>query len=137
MIGIDLFSGAGGMSLGARLAGVNVQFCVENDPHALATYTNNHKGSNVFSEDIRKLRAEYFGDTLNRRNEPLVVFGGPPCQGFSTSNQRTRSSENPSNWLFEEFIRVIPGGLLIFEKILFEPLFTVTLALHLTFSIIV
>lgn len=107
MIGIDLFSGAGGMSLGARLAGVNVQFCVENDPHALATYTNNHKGSNVFSEDIRKLRAEYFGDTLNRRNEPLVVFGGPPCQGFSTSNQRTRSSENPSNWLFEEFIRVV------------------------------
>ena len=35
-----------------------------------------------------------------------IVFGGPPCQGFSTSNQRTRNSENPDNWLYLEMIRV-------------------------------
>ena len=36
-----------------------------------------------------------------------VLFGGPPCQGFSTSNQKTRNSDNPDNWLFEEYIRIV------------------------------
>jgi hypothetical protein len=36
-----------------------------------------------------------------------IVFGGPPCQGFSYSNLRTRSADNPENWLFMEFVRVV------------------------------
>jgi DNA (cytosine-5)-methyltransferase 1 len=102
MIGIDLFSGAGGMSLGARMAGVDVQIAVEADPSAAATYYHNHSDVNLFSDDIRKFRK------INiQKNRLLVVFGGPPCQGFSTSNQRTRTIDNPNNWLFEEFLRVV------------------------------
>lgn len=98
MIGVDLFSGAGGMSLGAVSAGVDVQQVVEADPHAAATYLANHTPKNgIFIDDIRKFKATKL---KNRDNEGLVVFGGPPCQGFSTSNQRTRSSENINNWLF-------------------------------------
>ena len=55
MIGIDLFAGAGGMSLGANLAGINVQVVVEADKHAAATYLRNHtpeKG--LFADDVRK-----------------------------------------------------------------------------------
>jgi len=105
MIGIDLFSGAGGMSLGALHAGIDVQQVVESDKHAAATYLANHQPKyGMFNNDIRLFRAS---NIKHRDNEGLVVFGGPPCQGFSTSNQRTRSLDNENNWLFEEFIRVV------------------------------
>jgi DNA (cytosine-5)-methyltransferase 1 len=107
LIGIDLFAGAGGMSLGARQSGVEIKLCVENDPHALATYSHNQKDARIFSDDIRKLSADDILSVRKHLNDELVVFGGPPCQGFSTSNQRTRSSDNPNNWLFQEFIRVV------------------------------
>lgn len=104
MIGIDLFAGAGGMSLGARLAGVDVQIAVEADPHAARTYLHNHKPQyGLFDDDIRKFQKV----ELEAKGQPTVVFGGPPCQGFSTSNQKTRSAENENNWLFKEFFRVV------------------------------
>lgn len=36
----------------------------------------------------------------------MVLFGGPPCQGFSYSNPRHRKRSNPKNWLYEEFLRI-------------------------------
>lgn len=105
MIGIDLFSGAGGMSLGALSAGIDVQLVIESDKHAAATYTSNHQPKfGIFNDDIRRFKMK---KPIEREKEGLVVFGGPPCQGFSTSNQRTRSLENENNWLFREFIRVV------------------------------
>lgn len=105
MIGVDLFSGAGGMSLGARMAGIDVQQVVEADIHAASTYQANHSPKfGLFIDDIRKFECT---DIPGRDNDGLVVFGGPPCQGFSTSNQRTRSLHNQSNWLFQEFVRVV------------------------------
>lgn len=95
------------MSLGAHLAGVRVAICVESDPHAVATYIHNHKGAKVLQKDIREISPTELDLRICRQKEQVVVFGGPPCQGFSTSNQRTRTSENPTNWLFEEFIRTI------------------------------
>jgi DNA (cytosine-5)-methyltransferase 1 len=118
MIGVDLFSGAGGMSLGAQLAGVDVQQVVESDRHAATTYLANHVPKyGVFVNDIRQFKAS----AINGRDEAgLVVFGGPPCQGFSTSNQKTRSLANDNNWLFEEFIRVVSEykpDWLVFENV--------------------
>jgi len=103
MIGVDLFAGAGGMSVGATTVGVNVRIAVESNRYAAATYRTNHPGVELHEGDIRG----FIPPDLRAREEPLVVFGGPPCSGFSTSNQRTRSSINPSNWLFREFIRVV------------------------------
>ena len=105
MIGIDLFAGAGGMSLGATRAGVQVQIAVESDNYAASTYVENHPGVTCFVGDIRRFQVPQ----INGNGEQVVVFGGPPCQGFSTSNQRTRTRENPSNWLFREFMRVVTG----------------------------
>lgn len=105
MIGVDLFSGAGGMSLGAKLAGIDVQYVVEKDTHSARTYLHNHQPKNgLLNDDIRAYRPRSF---YGRENKGLIVFGGPPCQGFSTSNQRTRSKENDFNWLYKEFIRVV------------------------------
>ncbi|MFI8736645.1 DNA cytosine methyltransferase [Ectopseudomonas toyotomiensis] len=105
MIGVDLFSGAGGMSLGARMAGIDVQVVVEADRYAADTYLHNHKPKyGIFVNDIRSFTPISLGEP--QRNG-VVVFGGPPCQGFSTSNQRTRSVKNEKNWLFEQFVRVV------------------------------
>lgn len=115
MIGVDLFSGAGGMTVGAKQAGVRVHSAVENDPHAAQTYRTNNPEVELFDDDIRKLEC-----LTIPRDEPLIIFGGPPCQGFSTSNQRTRSTANANNWLYSEFIRVVKMFSPLPEWIVFE-----------------
>jgi len=103
IIGIDLFAGAGGMSLGAEKAGVDVQVAVEMDPYAAQTYKVNHPKTRVIVKDISQI--EDLGCKVPK-GVVTVLFGGPPCQGFSISNRRTRSISNPGNWLFKEFIRI-------------------------------
>jgi len=103
LVGVDLFAGAGGMSLGAKMAGIDVLLAVENDKHAAATYACNHPGTQLFIDDIRNFQQI----DLQCGGREKVLFGGPPCQGFSTSNQRTRSKENQENWLFKEFVRIV------------------------------
>jgi DNA (cytosine-5)-methyltransferase 1 len=104
--GIDVFAGAGGMSLGAALAGVDVQLAVEVDGAAAATYACNHPKTAVLNAAIEDVPNSKFR-AFRKRRRPLVMFGGPPCQGFSYSNLRTRSSANPDNWLFSNFIQVV------------------------------
>lgn len=99
--GIDLFAGAGGLSIGAQLAGIRITYAVENNKAAAATYRHNHPDTTVMEKDVRDLV-----HLPTKRGAPLVLFGGPPCQGFSTSNQRTRTIANPQNWLFSEFFRL-------------------------------
>lgn len=103
-IGIDLFAGAGGMSVGAIQAGIDVQIAVEIDKYASATYAANHKSTQLFNQDISTFRVN--GYLKSQRNDIKVLFGGPPCKGFSTSNQKTRNKVNPSNWLFTEYLRI-------------------------------
>jgi DNA (cytosine-5)-methyltransferase 1 len=104
MIGFDLFSGAGGMSLGAIASGVEVKLAVDSDLYATATYQANHPEVDVQTCDIAS-----FNDISVTIPDGVqtVVFGGPPCQGFSTSNQRTRSKDNPKNWLFFHYLRIV------------------------------
>jgi len=101
-IGVDLFAGAGGMSLGAQMAGIDVRLAIDKDPHAAETYSHNHPGTRLIIDDIINLKRI----NVSKRGSTSVLFGGPPCQGFSTSNQRTRGRKNPANWLFKEFVRI-------------------------------
>lgn len=106
MVGIDLFSGAGGMSLGATWAGIDVRVAIEADVHAATTYSRNHPGVLVLNQRVETVTSiKALG--IQEDRDHLVVFGGPPCQGFSTSNQRTRSANNPTNWLFSEYLRFV------------------------------
>jgi DNA (cytosine-5)-methyltransferase 1 len=91
------------MSLGARMAGVSVTVAVELDPHAHATYALNHPDTLVLRADVDRI----FDLALPKGDGPLVLFGGPPCQGFSTSNQRTRGEANEKNWLYRAFVRLV------------------------------
>lgn len=102
--GIDIFSGAGGLSLGAEMAGIRVSTAVEIDKSAAQTFQRNHKGAEVLQEDIRKIDPQ----SLIKEGKPaFVIMGGPPCQGFSMSNTRTRNMENQKNYLFLEFVRFV------------------------------
>lgn len=117
LVGVDLFAGAGGLSLGAADAGVDVRLAIEKHPIAAATYRLNHPNTNVLQAAVEDVDEFRVGRVI-RHN--LVVFGGPPCQGFSTSNQRTRSASNPRNWLFREFLRVVDyldPGWVLFENV--------------------
>lgn len=103
-IGVDIFSGAGGLSLGAEMAGIEIIFAVERDKYAAETYRHNHPNTIMLQDDIHNIRpCEYIED----QNNVFIVFGGPPCQGFSTSNTKTRNKCNPNNVLFEEFVRFV------------------------------
>ncbi len=116
MIGIELFSGAGGLSLGAHSAGINVSHAVEISKAAAKTFELNNPSTTVINNDIRLIDPT----ELLVKTHPFVVFGGPPCQGFSTSNQRNRNRQNGNNWLFEEFLRFVQAlkpELVVFENV--------------------
>ena len=104
VIGIDIFSGAGGMSLGAELAGVSVKYAIENNIYAAQTYKTNHPKTTVLNIDIidfTSIPKDLKGGGIT------ILFGGTPCQGFSSSNRRTNNRFNSENWLFKEFIRIL------------------------------
>lgn len=113
MQGIDLFSGAGGLSLGALWAGIDIKYAIESDQDAATTYKKNHQTCKMLNTDIRNV---YSKDL--RINRPFILFGGPPCQGYSLSNQKTRTIDNPKNLLYKEFIRFVKE--LTPEWVLFE-----------------
>ena len=115
LVGVDVFSGAGGMSVGAEWAGVSTAFAIDSDPYASKTYQLNHPDAEVVCGDV-----EEFDFKKVRPKQPSILFGGPPCQGFSTSNQRTRTAGNKNNWLFTEFLRAvseIEPAWVIFENV--------------------
>jgi DNA (cytosine-5)-methyltransferase 1 len=114
MIGIDIFSGAGGLSLGAEWAGIKVLCAIEMDCHSAKTYKANHPNTNVIISDIQNTNP----NEIAKKGDVFILFGGPPCQGFSTSNRKTRNDDNANNSLFREFLRFTTE--LYPEWILFE-----------------
>jgi DNA (cytosine-5)-methyltransferase 1 len=100
-IGVDIFSGAGGLSIGAEMSGIKTVIAVENDKHAYETYKFNHQNTEVICDDIRNVSFD------KKYKNPFILFGGPPCQGFSTSNTKTRNTDNANNSLFYEYIRQV------------------------------
>lgn len=102
--GIDIFSGAGGLSLGAEMAGIQISHAVEMDPSAAKTFARNHKGAIVHQKDIKEITSS---ELESRGKTVFVIMGGPPCQGFSMSNTRTRNMKNKKNFLFLEFVRLV------------------------------
>ena len=107
---IDLFSGAGGLSLGASLVGHELVAAVDVDRHALATLRHAHDDPEVAlpadltSPDDRERVLHEIDERLDRRRLNLLV-GGPPCQGFSTAGVCV--PDDPRNRLLFEFVRCV------------------------------
>ncbi|WP_099532427.1 DNA cytosine methyltransferase [Limnothrix sp. PR1529] len=131
-IAVDLFAGAGGMSLGFEMAGFDVAVAVEIDPiHCLTHQYNFPQGAvlcrsaaEVTGAEIRQqlaavLRGDRPSDSERIRDSALtsrlgleepeleidVLFGGPPCQGFSMMGKR--AFDDPRNALMFHFARLV------------------------------
>lgn len=115
LMAVDLFSGAGGLSEGFRAARFHLAVAVEKDPYAAETNGFNHTRwkskyrTHVLNEDIANVDFEELLRQLKGRfgKGPEVVIAGPPCQGFSRANMRTRSSKNPLNKLVLDFVGAV------------------------------
>ena len=101
---IDLFAGAGGLSLGFIQTGrFDVKVAFENNPAMQQTYKNNHPDTVVYSDVCD---ADYKG-ILKQFGDIDVVIGGPPCQGFSNANRQKSHAINMNNMLVKQYIRAI------------------------------
>jgi DNA (cytosine-5)-methyltransferase 1 len=102
---VDLFSGAGGITLGLLNAGFNVRLCADLDEACEQTHRRNFPAIPFRRADISKLRGkEILSDSGLREGELNLLIGGPPCQGFSILGQR--ELWDPRNGLFHEFLRI-------------------------------
>lgn len=103
---IDLFAGAGGLSLGAARAGFEVAAAVELDPFAVGTHTKNFPSTAHVSQDVGALSGRRLLELAGLRTGELQgIIGGPPCQGFSSMGRR--QIEDTRNDLFGHFFRLV------------------------------
>ena len=84
---IDLFAGAGGLSLGLKEAGFQTICAVEMDPNRVATFAGHSRKADILVSDIRQV------DLSSYRGKVQVVCGGPPCQPFSSGGLRLAAAD--------------------------------------------
>lgn len=101
---IDLFAGAGGLSLGFKQTGqVKIVAAAENNLNARKTYKRNFKLARLYS-DVRTIDYAELQDTVGPVD---IVIGGPPCQGFSNANRQHTTVISMNNRLVKEYVRAI------------------------------
>lgn len=105
-IGVDLFAGAGGMSLGFEQAGFDVVAAVEIDPIHCAVHEFNFPNTAVIPRSVAELKGSDIRLASGIGSRVVdCVFGGPPCQGFSMIGQRVL--DDPRNRLVLDFVRIV------------------------------
>lgn len=96
---IDLFSGAGGLSIGLKQAGWRPVFALDCDSAAAATYKANFPGIPFFEGDVRKI------DFTQWKGKVRLVAGGPPCQPFSVAGSQRAQADIRD--MIPEFVRAV------------------------------
>ncbi|WP_414571794.1 DNA cytosine methyltransferase [Nostoc sp. CCY 9925] len=114
---LDIFCGAGGMSLGFQNAGCQILGGIDNNPHAIRTHHRNFPNCRL-ELDAQDVRNVDFLELPIKPGEVDILIGGPPCQGFSVvgigkmkSLERQRGNDpelkvrnDPRNFLYKIFI---------------------------------
>jgi DNA (cytosine-5)-methyltransferase 1 len=96
---ISLFSGAGGLDLGFKMAGFNTIYANEYDKTIWQTFETNFVNSKLDKRDIRKINSTEIPDCIG-------IIGGPPCQSWSEAGS-LRGINDARGKLFFEYIRII------------------------------
>ena len=105
-IGVDLFAGAGGMSLGFQQAGFDVMAAVEYDPIHCAVHEFNFPECATICRSVAEIDGRYIREHSRIDGADIdVVFGGAPCQGFSMIGKR--NLDDPRNHLVHHFVRLV------------------------------
>lgn len=118
-IGVDLFAGAGGMSLGFEQAGFDVAAAVEYDPIHCATHEFNFPQGTTICRSVAEIDGSYIRERSRIGRQSVdVVFGGAPCQGFSMIGKR--AIDDPRNALVRHFVRLtveLKARYFVFENV--------------------
>ena len=113
-IAVEVFAGLGGMTLGFEQAGFDVVCAVEGNPVHARAHRFNFPMCAVLCADVATLRPSVLAEAVaeglrrygRRPGERIdVVFGGPPCQGFSVGGRR--DPRDPRNALLDAFFDVV------------------------------
>ncbi|NOT79310.1 MAG: DNA cytosine methyltransferase [Bacteriovoracaceae bacterium] len=101
---VDLFCGAGGLSIGLEQAGMSCILGTDINTYAMQSFREYHKNAETFCGPISSLTDKDLKEKIGNKRVDLVC-GGPPCQGFSTIGEGNKDDRR--NSLFEEFVRVV------------------------------
>ena len=104
---VDLFCGAGGLSLGFSQEGFVTALANDIEPCCVDTYAHNHPETpmdHIVLGDIRNVM-DHLEELLKDEKIDIVV-GGPPCQGFSMAN-RQRLIDDPRNQLYKNYVEIV------------------------------
>ncbi len=105
-IAVDLFAGVGGMTLGFEQAGFDVLASVEIDPIHCATHEYNFPMWKAICASVTEISGNDIREKSQIGDRDVdVVFGGPPCQGFSMMGKR--AFDDPRNQLVSHFMRLV------------------------------
>ena len=108
---VSLFSGAGGMDVGFEKAGID--FANEIDKISAQTYSTNHPNTEIVVDDINNIY-----DRLESYAGTDIVFGGPPCQGFSVIGKMNPEDERSQLiWSFLKVVEIIRPKAFVMENV--------------------
>lgn len=100
---VDLFCGAGGLSLGFEKVGFESVLAIDMWDNAISTFNNNRKNKVGIVEDISKVDKSFIDSKI--KGHIAGVIGGPPCQGFSLAGRRSEDDER--NKLYQEYFKTL------------------------------
>lgn len=116
---LDLFAGAGGLSLGFEQAGFAIHTAIEADKWAGQTLQRNHPDTRVLCRDIASFSDEEIA-ALFSGVRLIGIVGDPPCQGFSHSNIGRKDPHDPRNSLFRHFanfVKILKPDFFLIENV--------------------
>lgn len=125
-VAVDLFAGAGGLSLAAILSGFEINFAVENDRYAVETYKENVVGregartTKVFDSSILDYSPDKLCEERFENSACDLLLGGPPCQGFSTHRILNAGVDDPRNELilaYFSFVAALRPRVFLMENV--------------------
>ena len=115
---VDLFSGAGGMTYGFKLAGIEAKISNDFAESACVTLKTNSPEIDVFCGDITRDETKQRIIQVGISSGADIICGGPPCQGFSLAG--FRMTNDPRNELFRHFVDIVSGvnpKVIVFENV--------------------
>lgn len=112
---VDLFCGAGGLSIGFEKAGFNVTYGVDREEEIIQTWEKNHDAINGLNFDLAQKSIEEVTSEFNKELDGII--GGPPCKDFSKTNQKVDLDRNNLVLTFANYITELEPEFFLLENV--------------------